>query len=149
MGTARAGWMAKRVRGQAGFTLAEVVIAVGIIGLGIVGVSAGLLYAWGGLEAGKQQTTAAFLAEQRIEQVKGTALANFAAVTTATFPAEAYGSIANAATYRRTVAITNNPGGLVDTKLVEVTVFYRPVTGLGVLTTERQVRLSTLMADRK
>jgi prepilin-type N-terminal cleavage/methylation domain-containing protein len=136
-------------REQSGFTLAEVMVAVAIIGLGIVGVSAGLLYATGGMEYGRQQTTAAFLAEQRLEQIKATALVSFATVTTGTFGAEAYGSIANAPNYRRTVTITNNPGGLVDTKLVEVTVFYRPVTGFGVLTAERQVQLSTLMADRK
>ena len=52
----------------AGFTLVEILIAAAVIGLGLVGVAAGFLHAVGGLEAGRQQTTAAFLAEQRIEQ---------------------------------------------------------------------------------
>ena len=137
------------LRREAGFTLAEILAAVGIIGFGLIGVAAGLMYAYGGIEYGRQQTTAAFLAEQRMEQIKNTALADFAAVTTATFPDEAYGSIPNASTYRRTVTIVTNPGGVVDTKLIQVTVFYRPVTGWSVSATERQVQLSTLMADRK
>jgi hypothetical protein len=32
---------------------------------------------------------------------------------------------------------------------VEVTVFYRPLVGFGVLAAERQVRLSALLTDRK
>lgn len=140
-------------RGEAGFTLAEILIAVAVISLGLVGVAAGFLYAVGGLEAGRQQTAATFLAEQRMEQLKAGALNNFLNVTTANYPNEAYGSISNNANtqpnYRRTVTIVDAPGGLADTKLVEVTVFYRPVVGFGVLAAERQVRLSALLTDRK
>ena len=140
-------------RGTTGFTLVEILIAAAVIGLGLVGVAAGFLHAVGGLEAGRQQTTAAFLAEQRIEQLKAGALNNFLNVTTATYPSEAYGSISNNGnpmpSYRRTVSIVEAPGGLADTKLVEVTVFYRPVVGFGVLAAERQVRLSALLTDRR
>ena len=139
-------------RRTSGFTLVEILIAAAVIGLGLVGVAAGFLHAVGGLEAGRQQTTAAFLAEQRIEQLKAGALNNFLNVTTATYPSEAYGSISNNGnpmpSYRRTVSIVEAPGGLADTKLVEVTVFYRPVVGFGVLAAERQVRLSALLTDR-
>jgi prepilin-type N-terminal cleavage/methylation domain-containing protein len=140
-------------RGTTGFTLVEILIAAAVIGLGLVGVAAGFLHAVGGLEAGRQQTTAAFLAEQRIEQLKAGALNNFLNVTTAIYPSEAYGSISNNGnpmpSYRRTVSIVEAPGGLADTKLVEVTVFYRPVVGFGVLAAERQVRLSALLTDRR
>ena len=140
-------------RGTSGFTLVEILIAAAVIGLGLVGVAAGFLHAVGGLEAGRQQTTAAFLAEQRIEQLKAGALNNFLNVTTAAYPSEAYGSISNNGnpmpSYRRTVSIVEAPGGLGDTKLVEVTVFYRPVVGFGVLAAERQVRLSALLTDRR
>lgn len=140
-------------RGATGFTLVEILIAAAVIGLGLVGVAAGFLHAVGGLEAGRQQTTAAFLAEQRIEQLKAGALNNFLNVTTAIYPSEAYGSISNNGnpmpSYRRTVSIVEAPGGLADTKLVEVTVFYRPVVGFGVLAAERQVRLSALLTDRR
>jgi type IV pilus assembly protein PilV len=138
-------------RGEAGFTLVEILIAVSVISLGLVGVAAGFLYAVGGLEAGRQQTTATFLAEQRIEQLKAQALNNFLNVTTGNYPNEAYGAIYNnpQPNYRRTVTIVDAPGGLLDTKLVEVTVFYRPLVGFGVLAAERQVRLSALLTDRK
>jgi prepilin-type N-terminal cleavage/methylation domain-containing protein len=138
---------------DSGFTLVEIIIAAAVIGLGLVGVVAGFLYAVGGLEAGRQQTTASFLAEQRMEQLKAGALNNFLNVTTANYPAEAYGAISNNGHampgYRRTVTIIDAPGGLADTKLVEVRVFYRPVMGFGVLATEREVRFSALLTDRK
>lgn len=133
------------VRPQAGFALADVVLAMAIIGLGLAGVSAGFVHAVGGVEMGRQQTTATFLAEQRLEQVRG---ATFAAITAATFPAEGYDSIAGAGTYRRTVTITDNPGGAPFTKRVDVSVFYRPVMGWAVQTLEREVRLSTAIVSR-
>jgi len=140
-------------RTPSGFTLVEVIVAAAVIGLGLVGVVAGVLYGLGGLEAGRQQTTATFLAEQRMEQLKAGALNHFPDVTTARYPAEAYGSVSSNGHampgYRRTVAITDAPGGLVGTKLVEIDVFYRPVVGFGVLASERSVRLSALLADRR
>lgn len=140
----------RAARRDGGFTLVEIVAAVAIIGLGLVGVSAGLLYAYGGMEAGRQETTATFLAEQRLEQVKATAFSNFVNITAANFPAEAYGTIANAPNYRRTVTITDAPTGITDTKLIVVSVFYRPLAGYRIfLTQEKQVTLSTLFADRK
>lgn len=133
------------MRDERGFTLVELLVAMAVLGVGLVAVASGFSYGLAGVEAGKQQTTATFLAEHRLEQVKGTA---FASITAATFPAEDYGAITGAPSYRRTVSVTDTPGGVANTKLIEVAVFYRPVTGWGVLTAERQVRLSTLMANR-
>lgn len=136
----------------AGFTLVEILIAAAVIGLGLVGAAAGFVHAVGGLESGRQQTTATFLAEQRIEQLKAGALNRFLEVTTANYPSEGYGSVSSNGnpmpSYRRTVTIVDAPGGLGRTKLVEVTVSYRPVVGFGVLAAERQVRLSALLTDR-
>jgi type II secretory pathway pseudopilin PulG len=147
----------QRARGaftrESGLTLVEIIVAAAVIGLGLVGVVAGFLYAVGGIEAGRQQTTAVFLAEQRMEQLKAAALTNLLNVTTATYPAEGYGSVSNnghaTPSYRRTVTIVDAPAGLADTKLVEVWVFYRPVVGFGVLATERGVRLSALLTARR
>ena len=137
----------------AGFTLVEILVAAAVTGLGLVGVAAGFVHAVGGLEGGRQQTTATFLAEQRIEQLKAGALNRFPSVTTANYPSEPYGSVSSTGNrmpnYRRTVTIVDAPGGLADTKLVEVAVFYRPVVGFGVLAAEREVRLSVLLTDRK
>ncbi len=137
--------------GQAGFTLAEILVACAVISVGIVAVAAG--YGWGidGVEAGRQQSTAVFLAEQRIEQARALAASapNLSALNTTNLPAtEAYGTISGAPpAYRRTTTITSNPSGVSGAR-VDVTVFYQPVTGRGVLATERSVALSIFLANR-
>jgi prepilin-type N-terminal cleavage/methylation domain-containing protein len=140
----------KSRRGQAGFTLAEIMVALAIISVGLIAVSAGFGYGVDGVEAGRQQSTAVFVAEQRIEQAKELAMRQTGLVqlTVANLPAtEAYGSISGASSYRRTSTITTNPGGVTGAR-VDVSVFYRPVTGRGVLTTERSVSLSIFLANR-
>jgi len=137
--------------GEAGFTLAEILVACAVISVGLVAVATGFGYGVDGVEAGRQQSTAVFLAEQRIEQAKDLAARtpNLAALTTANLPAtEAYGTISGAPPgYRRTTTITLNPGGTTGAR-VDVAVFYRPVTGRGVLSTERSVSLSIFLASR-
>ena len=135
------------MRNERGFTVLEVAIAAAIIMLAFAAVAFGMNYATRGSEVGKQQTTAVFLAEQRLERIKSTALTNFAGVTAAAFPNEAYGTIAGQQNYRRTVTIVDNPGGVANTKLVQVSVFYRPITEQGV-DAERNVTLSTVVASR-
>lgn len=140
----------KSSSGQAGFTLAEILVALAIISVGILAVAMGFGYGVDGVEAGRQQSTAVFLAEQRIEQAKELAMRQTGLVqlTSANLPAtEAYGAITGQPNYRRTSAITTNPAGL-QGKRVDVNVFYRPVTGRGVLTTERSVSLSIFLANR-
>jgi Tfp pilus assembly protein PilE len=140
---------------QGGFTLAEFVAAVFVISLGLIAVGAGFATAIQGVETSRLQTTATLLAEQRLEQVHATALGNplgacmgFASITAACFPAQAYGVITNAPDYRSTVTITDYVvNGTVARKRVDIEVFYRPIMALGVLTTERSVRLSTLVAN--
>ena len=140
---------------QAGFTLAELLAAVFVISLGLVAVGAGFATAIQGVETSRQQTTATFLAEQRLEQVRAAALGNnlvacmgFLNITPGCFPAQAYASITNAPGYRSTVTITDYiVGGNVARKRVDVEVFYRPIMAMGVFATERSVRLSTLVAN--
>jgi len=138
-------------REEAGFTLAEILVACAVISVGLIAVATGFGIGVDGVEAGRQQSTALFLAEQRIEQAKELAARqpNLGDLTTTNLPAtEAYGSIAGApSTYRRTTTITLNPGGTTGAR-VDVSVFYRPVTGRGVLTTERVVSLSIFLANR-
>jgi prepilin-type N-terminal cleavage/methylation domain-containing protein len=153
--------MKKLVRGirtsgsQAGFTLAELLAAVFVISLGLVAVGAGFATAIQGTETSRQQTTATFLAEQRLEQVRAAALGNslvacmgFINITAACFPAQPYASIASAPGYRSTVTITDYiVNGNVARKRVDVQVFYRPIVAWGAPATERSVRLSTLVAN--
>lgn len=135
----------RRLANPSGFTLVELMVALALLTLGVVGVSMYFPQALASIESGKQLTTATFLAEQRLEQIKGTP---FASVIAANFPAENYGAIPREPLYRRTVTITDNPGGQPDTKLVQVSVFFRPVVVTGVLGAERQVMLQTLIASR-
>ena len=137
--------------GEAGFTLSEILVACAIISVGLVAVATGFGFGVDGVEAGRQQSTAVFLAEQRIEQAKTLAMraTGLVQLTVANLPAtEAYGTITGAPpSYRRTTAIVANPGAVPGAR-VDVVVFYRPVTGRGVLSTERSVSLSIFLAAR-
>jgi prepilin-type N-terminal cleavage/methylation domain-containing protein len=143
--------------GQAGFTLAEIMVACAVISVGLIAVSTGFGFGVDGVEAGRQQSTAVFLAEQRIEQAKELAARkpNLADLTYANLPAaESYGTITGApSTYRRATTITTDPIALglpagSSGARVDVQVFYKPVTGRGVLATERRVDLSIFLANR-
>src|SRR5205823_12069136 len=114
-----------------GMTIVEILIAVFIITIGLVAVATGMMLATAGVAAGQQQTTAAFLVEQQLEDIKAFALSTnslqgWTNVTSANFPAEAYNSIVNYPTYRRTTTITT-PVGSTTTKQVTVSVFWFPV----------------------
>jgi prepilin-type N-terminal cleavage/methylation domain-containing protein len=137
-----------------GMTLTEVLIAVFIITIGLTAVLAGMQLATVSINAGQQETTATLLAEERLEDIKAFALSSlgtrgFANVTSANFPAEAYGSITVNSTsynrYRRTTTIINPSA---TTKVVVVNVFYTPGAVSSVTNAERQVALSTVLTQR-
>jgi prepilin-type N-terminal cleavage/methylation domain-containing protein len=148
----------RTVLGQAGFTLAEILVACAVIGLGLLGVTSGLNMGVQGVETGRQQSTAVYLAEQRMDQVKAAAMRAteppFAYATSAAFPNEGYGAIAQAPRFRRTVTLTpyTGPAGGLPTGVpglrVDVAVFYRQITAFGVLTTERSVQISGFLVGR-
>jgi len=58
------------ITNERGLTLAEVLVAVAIIGLGLAGLAAVVPIASYGVQEGNQLSTATFLAEQRIEQAR-------------------------------------------------------------------------------
>jgi type II secretory pathway pseudopilin PulG len=130
---------------ERGIMLVEVVVAIVILAVGLAAVVGAFPYSLGWAEGGKQETTAIFLAEQRIEEMKSRP---FAQITAVNFPGEAYGAIPSAPAYRRTATITDSPGGFPQSKLIVVTVFYRPISGIGVLAQESQVTLRTLVANQ-
>ena len=139
--------------GQGGFTLAEILVACAILSVGLMAVATGFGIGVDGVEAGRQQSTAVFLAEQQIERAKALGMRQTGLVQlvigTELPASEAYGSIPNAPPrYRRTTVITPVLAGVFNGKQVDVVVFYRPVTGRGVLTTERSVSLSIYLASR-
>ena len=139
------------MRREGGFTLAEVLVATFIIAIGLSAVATGFQYATSGVATGKGETTAVFLTEQRLEQLKALALTDWTnAALNAGTTTEAYGTIANAAAYRRVTTITNSPGGTctANCKQVQVSVFYKPVTGRGQLDQERRVDVITMLVSR-
>jgi prepilin-type N-terminal cleavage/methylation domain-containing protein len=138
------------MRCQRGMTLVEILVAAFVITIGLVAVATGMQLATAGVATGQQQTTASFLAEQRLEDIKSFAVSlnsaqGLANVTSTSFPAdEAYGSITNYPSYRRTTTITTPTA---TTKRVTVSVFWFPV-GVADQNAERSVVFSVLLASR-
>jgi prepilin-type N-terminal cleavage/methylation domain-containing protein len=133
---------------ERGLTLVEILVAVVIITVGLTAIATGFQLATSGVNQGQQETTAAFLAEQRLEDIKAFALSTnaaqgFANVTGANFPAE--GTIAEHNGYRRTTTITDPTA---TTKVVVINVFYLPVGVSATANSERQVSLSTVLRQR-
>jgi prepilin-type N-terminal cleavage/methylation domain-containing protein len=134
-----------------GMTLVEVLVAVFVITIGLVAVATGMQLATSGVAIGQQQTTAVFLLGQRIENVKAFAVSTgpnqgWANVTSANFAAEeAYGTIPNYGTYRRTTTIANPTA---TTKRVTVSVFWIPVAVSSTANAERSVTASIVLASR-
>jgi type II secretory pathway pseudopilin PulG len=138
---------------QRGMTLPEILAAVVVIMVALVALASAIPISAYGIQEGSQLTTATFLANQRMEQVKlaawtatpvvdsiGLSASSTAAPQsggTTTFPDES--PVAAPYTqFTRTVRITDcgigaGCGGLVDAGLrqVTVTVSYRPLTGRG------------------
>lgn len=136
----RRGW------NQWGLTLAEVLVALSIVTVGLMALAVGLHQAAAFLEAGRHQTLAVFLAQQRLEQVKATAVWNFDGLTSTGFPVE--DPVSDHPTYRRTVHITPLPAGLANAVRVQVTVAYLPVATALTARRERTVTLATVMSRR-
>jgi prepilin-type N-terminal cleavage/methylation domain-containing protein len=107
---------------QRGFTLVEVLVAASVIVVGLTAIATGLQHGVAAVEAGRRQTTALFLAEEKLEDVKAMALLNFAAVAGGAFAPE--NPVAGYPQYRRIVHVTPDPAGTANTVALRVTVAY-------------------------
>jgi Tfp pilus assembly protein PilV len=135
-----------------GASLVEVLVSSSLLVITIAAVFSSLAYAVNGVESSRETSTAVFLAEQRLEQVRAFAVSTagtqgFTNLTTAAFPAEAYGSISGYANFRRSVTITTSAGGNADLTLVQVTVAYQPATTRG-FGAETSTTLTSLVSRR-
>lgn len=161
----------RRHTGESGFTLVEVILATVVISVGLVAVATGFQFATSGVASGRGETTAAFLAEQRVEQLKARAIADYfndAALAQGTITEYCQSSnigvtgtncqttpFTGAPAYTRVTRILDNPGGSGCTgvapffcKRIHVSVTYRPVTSAGDVSQQRQVDLYALVAPR-
>jgi prepilin-type N-terminal cleavage/methylation domain-containing protein len=156
---------------QRGMTLPEILAAVAVIMIALLALASGIPIASYGIQEGRQLTTATFLANQRMEEVKAvawtlsvdnvgksasaTAAPQNAAGTT-TFPDE--NPVAAPYTqYTRQVRITDcgvgaGCGGVVDDDLrqVTVTVSYLPMTGVGIASSgSTKAAIVTMLVTRR
>jgi hypothetical protein len=145
-----------------------VLVATAILTVGLVAIATGFQYATSGVATGRGETTAVFLAEQRIEQLKAPALTNFTAAalnagTTIEFclssnigagATNCQATAVAGTSYTRTTTIaditagTGCPAAPVSCKRVQVRVQYRPVTSSGDLSQQRAVDVYTMLAPR-
>ena len=163
--------MTSTVGDARGITLVEVIVAVGIITVGLSALLAAVPFASYGTREGYQLSTATFLANERLEQVRNarweseprpldelgvspaaTSAPKSGAVTTfadeAALPAP-YGD------YARAVRIIDCGGGggcsgiaKADLRQVTITVTYRPMTGVGGAGIAKAAAVTTLVAKR-
>jgi prepilin-type N-terminal cleavage/methylation domain-containing protein len=161
---------------EGGLTLVEVLLAVAILGVGLVGLGIVIPVSTYGVQDGLQLSTATFLAEQTVERARaatwtseppvdclGVSSGDTAPVPTGAtcrgaltspFPDESDG-VSGAPQYRRTVRITSCAAapcaGVTTTamRLVEVAVAYTPLAAAGGISPgPKTVRLTWLASQK-
>lgn len=119
-------------RQQAGVSLVELMVALLLLAVALMGLAAAFAPGRMAIQGGDQATTATFLARQVLENMRNRAydLDADELVNGTTFPlTTAYGGITNYPSYRRTIGITGDAPE-VGTKTVVVSVFYKNSAGV-------------------
>ena len=162
--------MRQHLANQQGMTLAEILVAIVILGVGLAALASAIPLSNYGMQEGSQLSTATFLATQRLEQVRNakwevspaldnlgvsspsTAAPQSGGVTT--FPDESPVAAPYTAYTRQVRIIDCSVGagcaGVVhaDIRQVVVTVGYRPLTGVGQAVANKSVVVTLLIAKR-
>lgn len=165
--------MKATLRDTAGMTVVEVIIALGVITVGLLALIAVIPLSTSLIGESNLKTTATFLAQQRLERIKNarwTTLpsaddlkgegSNGTAPVDPPWADEDYNTIASYPRFRRQVRITDCaiavcsgiPTGTVSAntlRQVTVTVFLRPLSGVGTASAnEESLQIVTLIAKR-
>lgn len=149
---------ARDVAGDDGFTLAESLVAMAIIVVGLVTTAAALQYGLSGIETGRGESAAVFLVEHKLEELKSLAVVAWTATalqpgTTIEYCQPSGADCSTTPTpvsVRRITTVTDGSGGACSArcKVVSVSVFYRPLTALGQLDRERRVDVLAMFVSR-
>jgi Tfp pilus assembly protein PilV len=137
---------------ERGLTLAEVLVATVIIAAGFLAILTAFPQAMSGVQTGNDESTATFLAQQKLESLRAAAV-NDPTLTSATFnngtTTEGYGSIPNGGQrYQRVTTVTAGPTP--TTKRVTVTVTYRSSLSTSSTTNAaRTVTAATVLSARR
>jgi prepilin-type N-terminal cleavage/methylation domain-containing protein len=123
------------MRCHKGFTLIEVLIAMVVLSVGLLGVAGLTLSIRAGNSYSRNVTTATIIAQQRLEQAQRVGYVN---TNTTTFPATVESVLMGGVTYSRLTTISDNMP-VAKTKTVAVQVSWDS----GV----RSVTLSTILAE--
>lgn len=108
------------LKSNRGFTLVEVLIATVIVSIAFLGLSTLTIAAIRSLALSNHRTTAATLAQDKLEEIKNDAYAN---VTSAKYNTEGYNTIPDHPSYSRVVTITAGPEP--NTRIITVAVSWK------------------------
>ncbi len=145
------------VFGDEGLTLVEILAAVAVIAIALVAMIAAVHHGLSGIDTGRGESTAVFLVEDKLEELRSVALAdwgNAALVpgTTVEYCQPSGGCVPTPTpiSFRRTTTVHAGSEGACSAycKIVNVSVAYRPVTMLGQLDQERRVDVLAMFAPR-
>jgi prepilin-type N-terminal cleavage/methylation domain-containing protein len=136
--------MSMNIRREAGLSLVELMVALLLLGIALMGLAAAFAPGRMAIQQGDQSTTATFLARRVLEDMRNRAYDQDTdeLVNGSTFPATtAYGGITNYPQYRRTISFTND-SPMVGTKTATVVITYRNSSGV-----EQSVTLTTIFTQ--
>jgi Tfp pilus assembly protein PilV len=133
------------MRRDAGISLVELMVALLLLGVALMGLAAAFVPGRMAIQSGDQSTTATFLARRVLEDMRNRAYdTGTDEITAANFaPSTSYGAgdLNGYPNYRRTINIVSD-SPMAGTKTVTVTIFYKTDSG-----TERPVTLSMIFAQ--
>ena len=148
---------ARRLVDRDGFTLAEILAAMAVITVGLLAMAGALSHGLSGIETGRGESAAVFLAEDKLEQLRAIALVDWGnpALQPGTTVEYCWPSGSECAatptadSLRRTTLITGGDATCSPRcRVLSVSVFYRAITALGQLDQERRVDLHTMVVSR-